>query len=74
MLKYINIPVFLMSLGIGFIFVYLSKVETETVLVYPTPENAGTIEYKDRAGNCFVFQSHKKNCPKSGIKNIPIQE
>lgn len=74
MLKYINFPVFIISLCLGFVFVYLSKVETETVFVYPTPENAGKIEYKDRAGNCFVFKTRQVNCPKTGTKHIPIQE
>lgn len=73
MLTYINFPVFVVSLCIGFIFIHLSKVETETIFVYPTPDNAGNIEYKDRVGNCFVYRSRKVNCPKTGVKNIPVQ-
>ena len=73
-MKYINFPVFIVSLVLGFIFVYLSAAPTETVLVYPTPENAGKIEYKDKAGTCFSFKAMEVSCPKTGMKVIPIQE
>ena len=73
-MKYINFPVFIVSLVRGFIFVYLSAAPTETVLVYPTPENAGKIEYKDKAGTCFSFKAMEVSCPKTGMKVIPIQE
>lgn len=73
-MKYINLQVFLVSLVIGFIFIYLSATPTETVLVYPTPENAGKVEYKDKAGNCFSYKAMEVTCPKTGMKVIPIQE
>lgn len=73
-MKYINLQVFLVSLVIGFIFIYLSATPTETVLVYPTPENAGKVEYKDKAGNCFSYKATEVKCPKTGMKVIPIQE
>ena len=43
-MKYINIPVFLISLLLGAFFIYVSAEPTETVLVYPTPENVGKYE------------------------------
>ena len=73
-MKYINLPIFLLSLVIGFIFIYLSATPTETVLVYPTPENAGRVEYKDKAGTCFSYKAMEVKCPKVGMKVIPIQE
>lgn len=73
-MKYINLPIFLVSLVLGFIFVYLSAAPTETVLVYPTPENAGQVEYKDKAGTCFSYKAMEVTCPKTGMKVIPIQE
>lgn len=74
MLKYINIPVFISAFIIGLLFVYLADIETEQVKVYPTPENAGVTEYKDKVGNCFVYRKNQVTCPTSGVKNIPIQE
>ena len=70
-----NLPVFLISLFIGFIFIYLSDAESKTVFVYPTPFNLHKIEYKDTVGNCFDFSAHRLECPDdvSLIKTIPIQ-
>ena len=73
MLKYINIPVFLCAFVVGLIFVYLSEIASEQVKVYPTPENAGITQYKDKVGNCFVYKKNKVSCPSNGAKNIPIQ-
>jgi|UniRef100_A0A6C0LKY8 hypothetical protein len=73
-MKYIKLPIFLAAFVIGLLFVYLSAAPTETVLVYPTPENAGKIEYRDKAGNCFSYKANEVTCPKTGMKVIPIQE
>ena len=74
MLKYINVPAFIAAFIIGLLFVYLADVESETVKVYPTPENAGITQYKDKVGNCFVYRKKQVKCPTTGFKNIPIQE
>ena len=73
MIKFINVPVFISAFIVGLIFVYLADVRSEDVKVYPTPENAGNIQYKDKVGNCFVYGKSKVECPKSGAKTIPIQ-
>ena len=71
----INIPAFLVSLAIGLMFVYLFQPELSVIYVYPTPDNQEKIQYKDKAGNCFKFNSEEVKCPydKTTIKNIPIQ-
>tara|TARA_R110002072_G_C7785650_1_gene520433 strand:+ start:311 stop:559 length:249 start_codon:yes stop_codon:yes gene_type:complete len=70
-----SLPVFLISLTIGLLFIYLSASEEEIVYVYPTPYNLDKIEYKDSVGNCFDFSADKLKCPKDNdlIKKIPIQ-
>ena len=69
-LKYIGL--FLASLVVGFIFVYISPVSYKTVVVYPTPENVKKIQYKDKADHCFRFNAKLVPCTKSASK-IPVQ-
>tara|TARA_B100001093_G_C26778201_1_gene993365 strand:+ start:403 stop:633 length:231 start_codon:yes stop_codon:yes gene_type:complete len=75
MLRFINIPVFLVSLTIGLAFVYFSSPTHNVVMVYPTPENYNKLQYKDKIGTCFQFVPMLTKCPDnvSEIKNIPIQ-
>ncbi len=73
--KYINFSVFLVSLAIGILFVYLFQPELNVIYVYPTPDNQNKILYKDKTENCFKFNAEKVECPDdtTKIKNIPIQ-
>ena len=73
--KYISIKVFILSLSIGLLFAYLSAPTPTIIHVYPTPDNAGKVEYIDKANNCFNFDASEVKCPydRSSIKNIPIQ-
>lgn len=74
LLKLINWPVLIGSFLLGLIFVHLSSEPNEDILVYPTPNNAGKIQYQDKAGLCYTYKANNINCPKSGAKTIPIQE
>ena len=73
--KYINFPVFLLSLALGILFVYLFQPELNVIYVYPTPDNQNKILYKDKTDNCFTFNTEEVECPDdtTKIKNIPIQ-
>ena len=73
--SFISLKVFLLSMAIGLLFVYLSNPEPTFIYVYPTPSNAGRIEYKDKASNCFHYKAEEIKCPTdtSIIKTIPIQ-
>lgn len=75
-LKYISFKVFLVSLSIGLLFAYLSAPTPTIIHVYPTPDNVSSIEYVDKANNCFKFDATEVKCPsnKDLIKNIPIQK
>lgn len=73
--KYINIPVFLISLALGVLFVYLFQPKLNVIYVYPTPDNIDKLQYKDKANNCFEFEYESIKCPlnQKEIKNIPVQ-
>ena len=75
MFQYISIPLFLISLVIGLVFVYIWGPEVKTIYIYPTPENSGKINYKDKADNCFVYEATEVKCPINPllIKTIPMQ-
>lgn len=73
--KFISIKVFLISLALGLLFVYLSSPTPTIIYVYPTPDNVDRINYKDSASNCFKFKSEEVKCPSDSslIKKIPVQ-
>ena len=73
--KFINIPVFIVSLAIGIFIVYVSTSETRTIYVYPTPENIDLIQYRDKANNCFSIQHEEVKCPanEADISKVPVQ-
>jgi len=73
--RYINFPVFFVSLAIGMFFVYIFEGDTRTIYVYPTPDNIDTIQYKDATGTCFKVKEDKITCPKDELKisKLPAQ-
>jgi hypothetical protein len=74
-LKYIRIPVFIVSLAIGLLFVYIFNPDKRKIFVYPSPENVNNIQYKDSTGACFEFKQTKLTCPEkeSEISKVPAQ-
>lgn len=75
LLKYINIPVFLISLAFGIFAVYITSPDNRKIIVYPTHENADSIQYRDKANNCFSLAEQVVTCPSdpSKISKIPVQ-
>ena len=73
--KYINIPVFFISLMIGIFAVYMTIPDNRKIYVYPTPENIHILQYKDKTDTCFSFKETEVKCPtnESEISKIPVQ-
>ena len=74
-LKYINFPLFFLSLVFGFFAVYITMPDTRKIYVYPTPENVSILQYKDKTDTCFSFKQQEVTCPKNEgeITNITPQ-
>lgn len=74
--KYIDFRIFLSSLALGILVVYIYQPSPTIIYVYPTPDNVNNIQYKDKANNCFKFNPIKTQCPsdEKKIYSIPMQE
>lgn len=73
MLKFISIPIFLISFAFGLFFIYIWGEDLHPVYIYPTPENVGEVLYKDNAGSCYTYKSKKAECTYNA-KDITVQE
>ena len=74
-MKFINIPVFIISLAIGIFLVYVGNPRPSVIYVYPTPDNIGSIQFKDKSDTCYGFRSKEVTCPKNQtkIRHYPVQ-
>ena len=73
--NFIHFPLFIISLAIGILFVYLTEAPKQVIYIYPTPENIDKFTYRDEADNCFKYMSNQVKCPSDSkqITEIPIQ-
>lgn len=74
-MKFVNIPVFLVSLAFGLFYVYIMIPPMKEIHVFPTPDNLNDLQYKDNTDMCFQFEPQQVKCPidRSKIKNYTIQ-
>lgn len=75
LMKLISVPLFITSLSLGLFVVYISMPPTQIIYVYPNPDNENKILFKDKADNCFKFDSQEVDCPDdvSKIRSYQIQ-
>ena len=62
----------LLGLIAGWAAISFTKDDKKTVYVFPTPYSAGQVEYRDRAGICYIYDSQSTTCP-SSPDIIPLQ-
>jgi hypothetical protein len=76
MSKYIDLRLFLISLAVGVLLVYVYQPTPTIIYVYPTPDNVDKLLFKDKAENCFRFEANEVKCPTdaSQISTVPVQE
>mgnify|MGYP001173356740 CR=1 FL=1 len=73
-MKFINFKIFIISLAIGLLYVYLTVPSNKVIFVYPTPDNIEDIQYIDTVNNCHKYTAKEVSC--SGdeeVKHIPVQ-
>ena len=75
LMQFINVPVFIASLILGIVAVYIYVPEMRRIYVYPTPENIELLQYKDKTDTCFTYEQTEVSCPSdaSNIFKIPAQ-
>ena len=75
MFKYIDVRIFIISLAIGLFYIYIAEDYKKVIVIYPTPDNIKTTQYKDKTGNCFSYNLKEIKCPldENLIHNIKIQ-
>lgn len=73
--KYVNVPIFIISLAVGIFMVYITTPPNRTIYVYPTPENVDILQYRDKTDNCFQVKENEVPCPKNEkeLSKVPVQ-
>lgn len=75
-LKQIDPFYFVLALSIGLFFIYITNDNVpDVIILYPTPDNAGKIVYKDSGNVCYKYKSEEVKCPSNStkVKQMPIQ-
>jgi len=73
--RFLNMPLFLIALSVGLFVTYISGPDTNTIFVYPNPDNLDKINYRDHAEVCYKFSAQKVKCPadKKEIRSYNVQ-
>ena len=62
-MKFISIPIFIISLALGLFLTYITAPEPKVIYVYPTPDNVDKIQYVDKANTCYKLSATEVKCP-----------
>ena len=61
---YIHFPLFLISLSIGLLYVYMMGPEVKEIPILPNPDNLELHQIKDESGTCHHFKAKEVSCSK----------
>ena len=75
LIKFIDVRVFIASLVIGLLLVYITMPDQRKIFVYPSPENIDILKYRDKTDSCFSMKQKEVPCPKNenDIMKVPLQ-
>ena len=68
MIKHFRILPFVLGVILGIFGIYFVKPEQTVTYRYPTPDNAGTVTYKDKNGVCYTYSATTVDCDKNEAK------
>jgi len=73
-MKRIYINVFIYSLAIGVLLLYLMGDDVKKVYIYPTPDTYTDIIIKDKLEQCYQYKPIATSCPHNtnDVLKIPI--
>ena len=76
MRRFIDLRIFIVSLALGVLFVYLLELNTKTVHMYPSPENWEKYMIKDKSQQCYKYVQNEVSCPSDSSKltKFPVQD
>ena len=76
MISHIRIVPLLAGLVLGVIAILFVKPEETVTRIYPHPDKADKIVYKDKSGVCYRYKTTKVDCDKNQdkIKDFPLSK
>jgi hypothetical protein len=71
----VRFPTLIVGIVLGFAFLRLFTIDRPIFYKWPTPENAGKVNYKDKNGTCYTYDAAVVDCNlnKDKVKPIPLQ-
>lgn len=63
---------FIIALGVGILFVYITQKSPKIIYKYPTPEKTKNEIYQDDSNQCYKYKTSKVNCPLDKSKILDI--
>lgn len=67
---------FFAAFAAGLLACYLMAPKRDVVVKFPSPYNAGSVVYKDRAHTCYTYEASRVACPRDAslVRPQPIAE
>jgi hypothetical protein len=63
--KFVDVKIFLVTLIIALVGVYIYQPEAKVVYRFPNPDNSGKLTYKDAGSedSCYKYEATEVKCP-----------
>jgi hypothetical protein len=70
----IKYPAFIIGIIAGFVLLRFYGADRPIFYKWPTPDNAGKVNYKDKNGVCYQYESTEVDCAanKEKVKPLPL--